>query len=133
MKDFNKKSMDELGHGVYTPMDIGLLPPLYLIYAENPSDSGKVSVTRQNFLYIFFFHRVLRESFYLHILDLFIHKLHWCQVHSTVRQRWLDGDEFIKVSMEEVANLALEGQTALNQKDHNKLTSLMNRNFDLRR
>lgn len=34
--------MDELGHGIYTPMDIDLLPPLYLIYAENPSDSGKV-------------------------------------------------------------------------------------------
>ncbi|KAL1812270.1 hypothetical protein DCAR_0624479 [Daucus carota subsp. sativus] len=93
--DFNKKSMDELGHGVYTPLDIGLLPPLYLIYAENPSDSGKV--------------------------------------HSTVRQRWLDGDEFIKASMEEVANLALEGHKALTQKDHTKLASLMNRNFDLRR
>lgn len=93
--DFNKKSMDELGHGVYTPMDISLLPPLYLIYAENPSDSGKV--------------------------------------HSTVRQRWLDGDEFIKASMEEVANIALEGQAALTQKDHTKLASLMNRNFDLRR
>lgn len=36
--------MDELGHGIYTPMDIDLLPPLYLIYAENPSDSGKVSI-----------------------------------------------------------------------------------------
>ncbi|KAK1359459.1 Glucuronokinase 1 [Heracleum sosnowskyi] len=93
--DFNKKSMDELGHGVYTPMDIGLLPPLYLIYAENPSDSGKV--------------------------------------HSTVRQRWLDGDEFIIASMEEVANIALEGHAALSQKDHTKLASLMNRNFDLRR
>ncbi|CAH9096418.1 unnamed protein product [Cuscuta epithymum] len=40
--DFGKKHMDELGHGVYTPMDINLLPPLHLIYAENPSDSGKV-------------------------------------------------------------------------------------------
>lgn len=34
--------MDRLGHGIYTPMDIDLLPPLHLIYAENPSDSGKV-------------------------------------------------------------------------------------------
>ncbi|KAL8097716.1 hypothetical protein AgCh_030728 [Apium graveolens] len=93
--DFNKKSMDEWGHGEYTPMDVGLLPPLYLIYAENPSDSGKV--------------------------------------HSTVRQRWLNGDEFIKASMEEVANIALEGRAALTQKDNAKLASLMNRNFDLRR
>lgn len=36
--------MDELGHGIYKPMDIDLLPPLYLIYAENPSDSGKVPI-----------------------------------------------------------------------------------------
>lgn len=36
--------MDELGHGIYTPMDFDLLPPLYLIYAENPSDSGKVPI-----------------------------------------------------------------------------------------
>lgn len=34
--------MDNVGYGIYTPMDISLLPPLHLIYAENPSDSGKV-------------------------------------------------------------------------------------------
>ncbi|KAL8528104.1 hypothetical protein ACS0TY_005786 [Phlomoides rotata] len=93
--DFDKKSMEELGHGKYTPMDPDLLPPLYLIYAENPSDSGKV--------------------------------------HSTVRQRWLNGDEFIISSMKEVADIALEGRTALIEKDYTKLADLMNRNFDLRR
>ncbi|XP_010273709.1 PREDICTED: glucuronokinase 1-like [Nelumbo nucifera] len=93
--EFNKEHMDNLGHGLYTPMDISLLPPLYLIYAENPSDSGKV--------------------------------------HSTVRKRWLDGDEFIISSMTEVANIGLEGRTALLEKDYNKLADLMNRNFDLRR
>ncbi|KAG6790087.1 hypothetical protein POTOM_006233 [Populus tomentosa] len=93
--DFNKDHMEKLGHGVYTPMDISLLPPLQLIYAENPSDSGKV--------------------------------------HSTVRKRWLDGDEFIVSSMLEVADLALQGQTAILEKDYSKLADLMNRNFDLRR
>lgn len=93
--DFNKSHMDKLGHGIYTQMDISLLPPLYLIYAENPSDSGKV--------------------------------------HSTVRQRWLDGDEFIRSTMNEVANIAVEGRQALLAKDYAKLASLMNRNFDLRR
>ncbi|XP_028101202.1 glucuronokinase 1-like isoform X2 [Camellia sinensis] len=93
--DFGKKYMDDLGHGMYTPMDINLLPPLHLIYAENPSDSGKV--------------------------------------HSTVRKRWLDGDKFIISSMELVANIALEGQTALLEKNHTKFADLMNRNFDLRR
>ncbi|KAL2904596.1 Glucuronokinase 1 [Bienertia sinuspersici] len=93
--NFSKTHMDELGHGIYTPMDISMLPPLYLIYAVNPSDSGKV--------------------------------------HSTVRRRWLDGDEFIRSKMTEVANLAVEGRQALLEKDHAKLASLMNHNFDLRR
>ncbi|XP_076922024.1 glucuronokinase 1-like [Bidens hawaiensis] len=93
--DFNKEKMDKHGHGDYTPLDTSLLPPLHLIYAENPSDSGKM--------------------------------------HSAVRQRWLDGDKFIISSMEEVANLAFEGKTALLEKDYAKLATLMNQNFDLRR
>lgn len=55
------------------------------------------------------------------------------QVHSTVRQRWLDGDEFIRSTMNEVANLAVDGRQALLEKDYTKLASLMNHNFDLRR
>ncbi|KAL4586230.1 hypothetical protein LXL04_010865 [Taraxacum kok-saghyz] len=55
------------------------------------------------------------------------------KVHSTVRQRWLDGDKFIISSMEKVANLALEGKTALLEKDYVKFATLMNQNFDLRR
>lgn len=55
------------------------------------------------------------------------------QVHSTVRQRWLNGDEFIISSMKEVADLALEGRTALLEKDYKNLANLMNWNFDLRR
>ncbi|XP_050226040.1 glucuronokinase 1-like [Mercurialis annua] len=93
--DFSKDIMDRLGHGIYTPMDISLLPPLHLIYAENPSDSGKV--------------------------------------HSTVRKRWLDGDKFIISSMEKVADVAVEGRTAILEKNYDKLADLMNRNFDLRR
>ncbi|KAJ0052132.1 hypothetical protein Pint_02832 [Pistacia integerrima] len=93
--DFSKEHMDNLGHGIYTQMDTDLLPPLHLIYAENPSDSGKV--------------------------------------HSTVRQRWLDGDEFIISSIKKVASIAEEGYTVILQKNYPKLAELMNRNFDLRR
>ncbi|PIA44094.1 hypothetical protein AQUCO_01700009v1 [Aquilegia coerulea] len=93
--DFSKEHMDKLGHGIYTPMDTSLLPPLHLIYAENPSDSGKV--------------------------------------HSNVRKRWLDGEEFIISSMKEVANLALEGRSALLEENYTKFAELINRNFDLRR
>ncbi|KAL1367928.1 hypothetical protein AAHE18_01G070700 [Arachis hypogaea] len=92
--DFSKENMDKLGHGVYEPLDMNLLRPLHLIYAENPSDSGKV--------------------------------------HSQVRQRWLNGEEFIVSSMKEVANLAKEGRKALEENDKSKLAALMNRNFDLR-
>ncbi|CAI0456975.1 unnamed protein product [Linum tenue] len=93
--EFSQEHMDKLGHGIYTPMDINLLPPLHLVYAENPSDSGKV--------------------------------------HSTVKQRWLDGDKFIITTMAEVADLALHGKTAILEKNYSKLAELMNRNFDLRR
>ena len=55
------------------------------------------------------------------------------QVHSTVRQRWLDGDKFIISTMAEVADIALEGRTAILEKNYAKLADLMNRNFDLRR
>lgn len=43
--DFDKDLMESRHHGIYTPMDPGLLPELYIIYAENPSDSGKIHST----------------------------------------------------------------------------------------
>ncbi|VAI54146.1 unnamed protein product [Triticum turgidum subsp. durum] len=53
--------------------------------------------------------------------------------NSSVRQRWLDGDEFIISSMKEVAQLAYDGHNVLLQKNYTELARLMNRNFDLRR
>ncbi|KAH0907509.1 hypothetical protein HID58_039336, partial [Brassica napus] len=93
LQDFSKDHMDRVGYEIYTIMDINLLTPLHLIYAENSSDSGKV--------------------------------------HSTVRRKWLDGDEFIISSMAEIEKLAEDGRTALLKIDYTK--ELMNRNFDLRR
>lgn len=46
LQDFSKEYMEKFGHGIYIPIDISLLPPLYLIYTENPSDSGKVSIIK---------------------------------------------------------------------------------------
>ncbi|KAK9806753.1 hypothetical protein WJX72_001492 [[Myrmecia] bisecta] len=40
--DFDRKYMDAHGHGRYEPLDVSLVPPLWLVYAENPSDSGTV-------------------------------------------------------------------------------------------
>ncbi|GLJ23975.1 hypothetical protein SUGI_0455820 [Cryptomeria japonica] len=93
--DFKKEYMDKMGHGIYIPLDPAMLPQMHLIYAENPSDSGKI--------------------------------------HSAVRKRWLDGEELVIKSMEEIAGLASQGRDALLEKDYYKLAKLMDRNFDLRR
>ncbi|KAI5063693.1 hypothetical protein GOP47_0022240 [Adiantum capillus-veneris] len=93
--DFDKHVMERTGHGLYTPMDVSLLPVLYLIHTANPSDSGKV--------------------------------------HSTVRRRWVDGDKSIRHCMEQVAELALQGRSVLQNHDCQELARLMNLNFDLRR
>ncbi|EFJ23156.1 hypothetical protein SELMODRAFT_232550 [Selaginella moellendorffii] len=93
--DFDEEHMLRTGNGIYKRMDPQLLPPLYVIYAQNPSDSGKV--------------------------------------HSTVKQRWLDGDLTVRTKMREVAELALRGKQALLEGNHSLLAELMDRNFDLRR
>ncbi|CAI5478492.1 unnamed protein product [Closterium sp. Yama58-4] len=40
--DFESEHLDKHGYGIYQPMDPALLPPLQIIYAANPSDSGNV-------------------------------------------------------------------------------------------
>lgn len=49
--DFDKQHMAEHGCGVYESLDPGLLPRLWLIFCENPSDSGRVhSSVKQRWL-----------------------------------------------------------------------------------
>jgi glucuronokinase len=55
------------------------------------------------------------------------------QVHSTVRKRWLDGDQVVRSCMQEVASIAVTGREALLQQDFRTIAKLMDRNFDLRR
>lgn len=40
--DFDKSRFKRRGHGKYTPLPPELLPRLWLVYCDNPSDSGKV-------------------------------------------------------------------------------------------
>lgn len=40
--DFDKSRFKRRGHGRYEPLPPALLPPLWLIYCDNPSDSGRV-------------------------------------------------------------------------------------------
>lgn len=40
--DFNREFMDSHGHGIYEPMDIGLLPPVYIAYQTELAESSEV-------------------------------------------------------------------------------------------
>lgn len=55
------------------------------------------------------------------------------KVHSSVRQKWLDGDKFIVSKMEEVSLIASKCHKALLENDSTEIANLMNQNFDLRR
>jgi len=55
------------------------------------------------------------------------------RVHSTVKARWLAGDESIIKGMKEVAHLADEGKECLLSSNYQHLATLMERNFELRR
>ncbi|XP_045075645.1 glucuronokinase with putative uridyl pyrophosphorylase isoform X1 [Coregonus clupeaformis] len=49
--DFSKQLMDEQGYGDYISMDMSSLPPFWLAYLSDPSDSGRIhSNVRQRFL-----------------------------------------------------------------------------------
>uniref|UniRef100_A0A1A8C3B8 Zgc:172049 n=1 Tax=Nothobranchius kadleci TaxID=1051664 RepID=A0A1A8C3B8_NOTKA len=49
--DFSKLLMDEQGHGNYVSMDMSSLPPFWLAYLSDPSDSGRIhSNIRQRWL-----------------------------------------------------------------------------------
>ncbi|XP_061073037.1 glucuronokinase with putative uridyl pyrophosphorylase isoform X2 [Conger conger] len=49
--DFSKQFMDERGYGEYIPMDMSSVPPLWLAYLGDPSDSGRIhSNIRQRWL-----------------------------------------------------------------------------------
>ncbi|XP_017289322.1 glucuronokinase with putative uridyl pyrophosphorylase isoform X2 [Kryptolebias marmoratus] len=49
--DFSKKLMDEQGYGNYVSMDMSNLPPFWLAYLRDPSDSGRIhSNIRQRWL-----------------------------------------------------------------------------------
>ncbi|XP_069039138.1 glucuronokinase with putative uridyl pyrophosphorylase isoform X1 [Lepisosteus oculatus] len=49
--DFGKELMEGKGYGEYIPMDMNCLPPLWLAYLGDPSDSGRIhSNVRQRWL-----------------------------------------------------------------------------------
>lgn len=49
--DFDRKIMEEKGHGIYQNIDISLLPPLYIAFLKNVSEGSEI------------FHNNIRERF----------------------------------------------------------------------
>ena len=43
--DFDRAHMEAEGHGIYTLLPPALLPPLWLAYLADPSDSGRIHST----------------------------------------------------------------------------------------
>ena len=83
-------------HGTYTHLNSSKLPKLYLVWAENPSDSGKT--------------------------------------HSTVKQRWNEGDETVRNGMLSCATLCDAYVEALERGAPTaRFAEIMNENWNLRR
>eukprot|EP01012_Entosiphon_sulcatum_P042152 TRINITY_DN5609_c0_g1_i2.p1 TRINITY_DN5609_c0_g1~~TRINITY_DN5609_c0_g1_i2.p1 ORF type:complete len:621 (-),score=80.75 TRINITY_DN5609_c0_g1_i2:7-1839(-) len=93
--DFDQAFMKEHGHGRYEELPLDSLPPFWLAYAVNPSDSGRI--------------------------------------HSTVRERWRNGDHEVIEGMKELASFAQQGKEALLRGDHATVAELMDKNFSIRR
>jgi glucuronokinase len=94
--DFDRRVMEEHGHGSYQPLDPDLLPRIFLAHQAGPA---KVSG------------RVLNG----------------------LKNRWEEGDPEARETLAAIADLAVEGKAALLERDHDRFSALMNRNFDLRR
>lgn len=52
--------------------------------------------------------------------------------HNNIRERFEQGDPEVVGAMQKFAQFAQEAKTAISQRDKNRLSDLMNRNFDLR-
>ncbi|KAJ8034154.1 Glucuronokinase 1 [Holothuria leucospilota] len=92
--DFSENVLKQYGHGCYSELDMSLLPPLWLAYIRNPSDSGKI--------------------------------------HSTVTERWRNGDTEVIEGMLKFAELTDQARQALEEHDYNQFKELMDLNFDQR-
>lgn len=44
LMDFNKEAVEKTGNGVYTRVDVSLLPPLFLAYCMQPEDISFIAL-----------------------------------------------------------------------------------------
>ncbi len=94
--DFNRASIEKLGHGIYEELDPATLPNLYVAYTTRLSEGTEV-------------------------------------FHNDIRGRWLRGERAVVSAMYQWANLAQRVRDMLAAGEGEKIGSLLNENFDLRR
>ena len=105
--DFDKEHFKRHGHGMYEELDVSLLPPeLYLMFQrEDKADLHEEKASGDS-----------------------------GKMHSTVRERWLKGEETVIEAMQEFRKIAEEGRRLLLQgKLGEDFAAIMRRNFNLRR
>jgi glucuronokinase len=104
--DFAREQMRKQNgylRGVYQPLDPALLPPLYVAYSREDVEGASERIETSNV------------------------------VHSNIRVRFEQGEKEVVEAMQQFARLAAEGREAILARDADRLASLINRNFDLRR
>ena len=108
--NFSREAMQErqgFTYGEYEPIDLSLLPPLYIAYTELGQSSPKST---------FVAHDDIRT-----------------RNRDTVRERYLRGEENVVRAMKTFANLAADAREAVHAGDIEALTKCIDTNFDTRR
>lgn len=78
--DFDKEYMKQHGHGVYEPMDVALLPPIYIAYDTTLSEGSEV------------FHNNIRERFHKGDPEVVQAMLFWADLAAQVKELLLRGE-----------------------------------------
>ena len=78
--DFNRASVEQLGHGIYEPLDPSLLPPVYVAYTTKLSEGTEV------------FHNDIRGRWNRGERDVVSAMYHWAGLAQRVRDMLLAGE-----------------------------------------
>ena len=77
--DFNRASVEKLGHGIYEELDPALLPPVYVAYTKKLSEGTEV------------FHNDIRGRWNRGEREIVSAMYHWASLAQRVREMILDG------------------------------------------
>ena len=101
--DFEPEGMRDRGHGLYERLPLHTLPPLFLVYLPEPSDSGRTTTVFH--VQVFICDHCLRCANVRFQNLRGSNKYLIGKIHSTVKQRWLAGDTEVVEGMKTFAHL----------------------------